>query len=269
MQENQLTYKGKRLFYRKTGSGPVVILLHGFGENSNIWHQQYSALQECTLIIPDIPGSGYSEETEDMSMEGLAEAIHEIAQKEAAGKPILSLIGHSMGGYIMLAYVEKYASELKSFGLFHSTAYEDSPEKKETRQKGIEFIQKNGADPFLRISVPNLYYSDQEGVSKQRIEEHLASVRNFSASALVSYYRSMIMRPDRTAILKHSELPVLFVLGRHDTAVPLNDGLKQSHLPLLSYIHILDKSGHMGMIEEPELTNEILNDFIRDIEMFG
>lgn len=239
-----------------------MVLLHGFAENCNVWQNQFAVLSNCTLIIPDIPGSGNSEEIEDMSMEGLADAIHEIVLKESGGEPIRSMIGHSMGGYIALAYVEKYSSFLKSYGLFHSTAFADTPEKKTAREKGIEFIVKNGEDAFLKTVIPNLYYADPESKSVKRIEQHLAYIRNFSPGALVSYYRAMIMRPDRAALLQSTELPVLFVLGRHDSAVPLEDGLKQCHLPQLSYIHILEQSGHMGMIEEPELSINLLNQFI-------
>jgi pimeloyl-ACP methyl ester carboxylesterase len=76
----------------------------------------------------------------------------------------------------------------------------------------------------------------------------------------------MIHRPDRTAVLKESAVPVLFVMGRHDVAVPLQDGLKQCHLPQLSYIHILENAGHMGMIEEKEAANRILTQFVNAIE---
>jgi len=74
---------------------------------------------------------------------------------------------------------------------------------------------------------------------------------------------SMIQRPDRTEILKQTALPVLFIMGKHDTAVPLEDGLKQCHLPNQSYVHILEQSGHMGMIEEPEISNQILSQYLK------
>jgi len=75
----------------------------------------------------------------------------------------------------------------------------------------------------------------------------------------------MIRRPDRTAVLQDSKVPVLFVLGRYDIAVPMEDGLKLCHLPQLSYIHLLDNSGHMGMVEEPDLSNNILSQFMTTV----
>jgi hypothetical protein len=56
-------------------------------------------------------------------------------------------------------------------------------------------------------------------------------------------------------------------MGQHDTAVPLQDGLKQCYLPQLAYIHILEASGHMGMIEEKEKTARLLTQFVNTIEI--
>jgi pimeloyl-ACP methyl ester carboxylesterase len=270
MQTGEFHYKGKKLFYRTTGEGPLVVLLHGFGEDSTIWKGQYDIFPHHRLLIPDLPGSGRSEAIEDMSMEGLAEAVKAmIAPPPPKGGGGAVLIGHSMGGYITLAFAEKYPELLRGFGLFHSTAFADSEEKKETRRKGIRFIEEHGAAEFLKTATPNLYAPQSREQHPHWIEEHLALVHNFSAENLVHYYMAMIQRPDRTPVLKQSKVPVLFVMGQHDTAVPLQDGLKQCHLPQLSYIHILERTGHMGMIEERERANLILSQFVITIEKFA
>jgi len=272
MEQKEITIKGKKLFYRCQGEGAVVVLLHGFGEDGTVWQNQYEAFPGLKLIIPDLPGSGRSEMIEDMSMEGLAEPIKTLIEHETAslffkeGEPhSVILIGHSMGGYITLAFAEKYHHMLRGFGLFHSTAYADSEEKKQIRQKGIEFIKSHGATEFLKTSIPNLYSPITKEKKAQLIEEQINASHNFSAAALVSYYVSMINRPDRTQVLKQTHLPVLFVFGIYDTAVPLKDGLKQSHLPELSYIHILNESGHMGMTEERVDADRILSDYIASV----
>lgn len=260
MQQKEVDYKGRKLSYRTKGEGKAIVLLHGFGEDGSIWEEQYDLFPGHQLIIPDLPGSGGSELIEDMSMEGLADAVKAITEAQAQGQ--VTLIGHSMGGYITLAYAEKYPNDLNAFGLFHSTAFADNEEKKETRKKGISFIRQHGAFEFLKTSLPNLYAPATKETKADLIEAHLASVRNFSAEALVSYYEAMMQRPDRTEVLRKAAVPVLFVFGKYDTAVPLADGLKQSHLPQLSYIHILENAGHMGMKEEVTMTNKILSDFI-------
>ncbi|HQZ51522.1 MAG TPA: alpha/beta hydrolase, partial [Chitinophagaceae bacterium] len=83
--------------------------------------------------------------------------------------------------------------------------------------------------------------------------------------SLVSYYEAMIQRPDRTEILKKATIPVLFIMGKHDNAVPVKDMLEQSHLPKKSYIHMLQQSGHMGMLEETNKCNQMLEQFLLEI----
>jgi pimeloyl-ACP methyl ester carboxylesterase len=262
METGEINYKGKKLFYRTKGKGPLLVLLHGFGEDGSIWKFQYDLFPKHCLLVPDLPGSGSSETIDDMSMEGLAEAVKELL----ANRPAI-IIGHSMGGYITLALAEKYPDLLLAFGLFHSSAFADSEEKKETRSKGIRFIEEHGAIAFLQTATPNLYAPASKEQHPEWIEEHLAQLHNFSAQNLVSYYKAMMQRPDRTTVLKESRVPVLFVLGQHDTAVPLQDGLKQCYLPQLAYIHILEAAGHMGMVEDKEKTALLLTQFVNTIEI--
>jgi pimeloyl-ACP methyl ester carboxylesterase len=92
------------------------------------------------------------------------------------------------------------------------------------------------------------------------VEEMVNRYSNFLPASLIAYYEAMIQRPDRTHILKTFKNPVFFIMGRHDTAIPFEDSLEQSHLPLLSYIQILKHSGHMGMYEETDkVNNELVN----------
>src|SRR5215203_2348868 len=122
-------YQGKNLSYQVVGSGPTVVLIHGFGEDGNVWRNQILFLQHAfQLIIPHLPGSGSSDIIDDMTMEGLADSIHFILKEEDVKG--CSMIGHSMGGYVTLAFAEKNPSLLESFGLFHSTAFADTEEKK-------------------------------------------------------------------------------------------------------------------------------------------
>ena len=170
-----------------------------------------------------------------------------------------------MGGYIALAFAEKYSDYLAALGLFHSTAFADSEEKKETRKKGIEFIHQHGAFEFLKNSTPNLFSPFSRTEKQELIDGFIRSLNNFSSQSLVSYYEAMMQRPDRTYLLQTKELPILFLFGEYDNAVPLQDGLKQAHMPEKSYIHILHQSGHMGMLEEIDNSNHMLNTFLSEI----
>lgn len=262
--QKQFTHQSATLSYEILGEGIPVVLLHGFAEDRHVWKYQQPELEKhCQLIIPDLPGSGKSEMNEDMSMEGMAETVKAILQKENIANCIL--IGHSMGGYVTLAFAEKYPELLKAFGLFHSTAYADTEEKKATRRKSIEFIRKHGSPEFLKQSSPNTFSDAFKEKHPEKVEELINDNKNFNPEALITYYEAMMQRPDRTQVLQNSTMPVLFVIGEHDNAVPLNDSLQQSHMPASSYIYILKHSGHMGMWEEPNQSNDLLMRFIKEL----
>jgi pimeloyl-ACP methyl ester carboxylesterase len=272
--KKELTIDGKKIVYHVHGKGRTVMLIHGFGETGAIWKNLVEHLEsKFRLIIPDLPGSGASELIPDMSMEGMAEVIKKIIDQEKqtqsakdhpAAVPDLVVIGHSMGGYITLAFLERYAEEVAAFGLFHSSAFADSEEKIATRKKGIAFIKEHGAYEFLKTATPNLFAPDSKAKFSKTIDELIEEGHNFSPETLVSYYESMIKRPDRTAVLKNSKVPVLFIMGKHDNAIPLEDVLKQSHLPDKAVINILHDSGHMGMLEETEKSNRLLEEFLNE-----
>ncbi|HSU29330.1 MAG TPA: alpha/beta hydrolase [Chitinophagaceae bacterium] len=269
----EVSYNGHRICYHVHGKGQPVILIHGFGETSDVWDQQIEFLQkDFLLIIPDLPGSGESELVEDMSIEGMADVIKAILDAQKKDSPLgdggkegakTSVIGHSMGGHITLAFAEKFGHHLKRFGLFHSSAAPDTEERKKMRRKGITFMRKHGPFKFLETMVPNLYNQLFRDQHPEFVGQRLQSMRNISLDTLVYYYEAMINRPDRRTVLKNTGLPVLFIIGEKDTAVAMEDLLNQSYMPGKSYIYILSNSGHMGMLEEPNRSNSILEDFLK------
>ncbi|MBL0057520.1 MAG: alpha/beta hydrolase [Chitinophagaceae bacterium] len=282
------TYQSASIHYRVIGQGKPVLLIHGFGEDGSVWDHQVEFLKEhYRLIIPDLPGSGRSELIPDMSIEGMAEMIKNLMNHVA---PVISptsgdlegvvLLGHSMGGYITLALVEKFPELFSKFGLVHSSAFADSEEKRSARAKSISFIEEHGAYEFLKTSIPGLFYRGQDGSkpSTPDIERGqdgskpsdpyapmntlIEKGKAFSTQSLVAYYQAMIARPDRTAVLRSFPGPVLFLIGLHDAAVPFEQSLQQCYLPDQAHIHILRHSAHMGMLEQKEDTNNFLLAFL-------
>lgn len=243
-----------------------LVLLHGFAEDSSLWDRQKEYLKDKhRLIIPDLPGSGNAplDSDSDTSMEKLAAAVK--ARLDAENTEQCIMIGHSMGGYVTLAFAELYPERLKALGLFHSTSYADSEEKKAARKKGIEFIQKNGSAPFIRQSTPNLFSEPSRQQHPEWVTDLIQRYSNFDPNALVQYYEAMIRRPDRSPILKNFKGPVLFVIGGQDSAVPLTASLQQCHLPSIAHIHILKDAGHMGMIEDSDRAGQILDNFTKGL----
>lgn len=253
-----ILYHNSAIFYTVHGSGSPVMLIHGFAEDSSIWSKQVNILQQThLLIIPDLAGSGRSGlfKKEHAGLEDHAEAMRQILIAEKIAR--CAMIGHSMGGYITLAFADKYPGMLSSLVLFHSSAYADDAEKIAARKKGIGFMQSNGSAAFLKASIPGLF-SDPEASSKD-IDELMQTSNAFASEALVQCYEAMIARPDRTHVLRNFSKPVGFIIGRNDQAIPFRLSMQQTHMPQISYIYILRNSAHMGMLEETEKANSILS----------
>ncbi|MEP7107670.1 MAG: alpha/beta hydrolase [Ferruginibacter sp.] len=288
MTEKIIKYQNSGIFYRTMGEGKTIVLIHGFAEDGDIWNNQAGFLKDhFRIIIPDIPGSGRSELIADANIETYAEVIklildaefHEPGPVDAVETNItgvnssmnlrrgeargpVTLIGHSMGGYITLAFAEKYPQYLDAFGLFHSTAFADTEEKKQVRAKAIDFIHDKGTDAFLKTSIPGLFTKAFAEEFPGKINGLIEKGKNFSSRALVQYYEAMIARPDRTAVFTKFPKPVLFIIGEYDSAIPLQSSLRQCYLPAQSDVHILAQSAHMGMWEEQEKVNKILFNFL-------
>ena len=264
METKSISYNNSLIHYKVAGKGQPVFLIHGFAEDSRIWDGFIPELEnDFLLVIPDIPGSGQSAllEGNDIGIENYADVMNAIATQENISKAVF--VGHSMGGYISLAFAKKYPEKINAVGLFHSSAYADDDAKKETRQKAINVINEKGPLAFLKTAIPGLFANAE--ASKVHIDDLLEKAKAFSNDALIQYYQAMIARPDTTQTLKSIQQPVLFILGQHDKAVPFEHGLEQSHLPSLSHIHILRNSAHMGMLEEKEKSLGILAHFLHTI----
>lgn len=271
MEETKfIQYKNIKVFCRIYGKGKAVVLLHGLPVDGDIWKEQAEILKDYFhLIIPDLPGSGRSEMLANgntlptgrqISIDDYAELIKAILDEEKISQ--CTMIGHSMGGYITLAFAEKYPELLNGIGLFHSSAFADDEEKKQTRRKTIEFVQKNGIEAFLQTMIPNLF---AENKHQNKINELINDGKRLSAKSLIQYYYAMINRPDRTDILKTFSNPVLFIIGEKDTAIPLNISLQQCHLPKIAHVNILKDVGHMGMIEKSARSTDMLLSFLQKI----
>jgi pimeloyl-ACP methyl ester carboxylesterase len=266
MTEKNIVIQNNKIFYKVTGHGQPVVLIHGFAEDGDVWKYQIDELSKnYQLIIPDLPGSGKSAMIADMSIEGLADCVKQIIEHEIPVNIPSVVIGHSMGGYISLALVDKHPELFHAFGLFHSTAYADSDEKKTARQRSIAFILTHGSYGFLKQSTPNLFSENYRTINSVAVDNMIEQYSGFDPAALIAYYQAMIQRPDRRGLLPPFNKPILFIIGRHDKAVSFEDSIQQSCLPQLSYFHLLEDSAHMGMWEEPEKSSAALAAFLQDV----
>lgn len=257
-----------KISYYNEGKGKIIVLLHGFGEDKNIWQNQIDLLKpKYQIIIPDLPGSGNSSllEGNNISIDDYANWLFKFINHVVPPQQKIILLGHSMGGYITLAYAKKYSKTLTAFGLIHSTAFADSEEKKEVRKKGIEAIKEYGSYVFLKNTIPNLFSKQFKATQKGKVEALIEKGKEFTSIALQQYTKAMMNRKDATEILIKTDLPVLFVMGTEDIAAPLQDVLQQCHLPRKSYVHIVEHVAHMSMLEASDKLNNFIENFVEDI----
>ena len=271
MECSTFKFKGYEVAYQKEGSGIPLILLHGFGEDKQVWESQVATIKEfAQVIVVDLPGSGNSiKESPTFNDSDLAnlstidfyiDMLYHFLQELKLSNVIL--LGHSFGGYITLGFAEKYERLLSGFGLIHSTAYADSEEKKVNRQRGIDLMEKYSGYDFLKTSIPNLFTSDFKQKHPDEVEAYIERTRKFETKTLQCYYRAMIARPDRTNVLRNAAKPVLIVAGEQDIAVPVHDLLAQASLPPVCMLHIIKDAAHSSMFEASEKLNFAIKEFI-------
>jgi pimeloyl-ACP methyl ester carboxylesterase len=152
---------------------------------------------------------------------------------------------------------------LKGFGLFHSTAFEDTEEKKRNRDRTIEFIGRHGMDAFADSFVsPLFFHKNREALSKDiRFMQEIC--RNTNSEGVVATVKAMRDRLERLETLKHAKVPVMFIIGKDDSAVPLEKSLEQCYLPAKHQVCILSDTGHMGMFEKVEESKASVRDFLK------
>lgn len=258
--------QGKQIAYQIAGNGRPVVLLHGFAEDSRIWNEQKSYLQAFYQIITiDMPGSGASaqypwSEGEGENIEFYANVLQHLLEQLQVTNCVV--LGHSMGGYIALAFAKKHPNKLMGLGLVHSTAYADSTEKKANRQRGIEMMQQYGAEAFVKNTTPNLFGDAYKQQNADKITGLIHDVRYFEVSSLQRYYKAMMHRNDSTEVLKQLQVPIFMLIGTNDVAVPLQDSLQQCYLNNVTHVTILNNIGHMGMWEATAQVNTVMHQFL-------
>jgi pimeloyl-ACP methyl ester carboxylesterase len=245
------------LHYSSYGSGQTIVLIHGFCENSTCFNEQVFLLKDhYNIICIDLPGHGQSAETSSFSMEWVAEQIKEVL--ETCGVQKCVMIGHSMGGYVTLAFAQKYAAYLKGYGLLHSTANADSEERKAKRDQTIGVIREKGAAFYVEQFIPPLFAAGTDSVL---ISARQQSNKHISSTTLIACLTAMKNRPDSNALLSSSLLPVAFIAGGKDVIIPVADMLAQAASVPVAQVTCLPDAAHMGMLEKPQEVSKAIRTF--------
>lgn len=248
----QITFKNVPVVYEDLGEGPCIVLLHGYLETGEIWGDfARRFLDGFRVLIPDLPGHGHSGTWGEVhSMNDLAGSVQAILDTEKIDK--VFLVGHSMGGYVTMAFAELFPERLVGYSLFHSTCYADSEEKRENRDREISLVLCGKTKQIIKVNIPKGFANDHMVSLKREVERARRIALSNTDRGIVALLNGMKERPDRTHILKDPQVPLLLIGGMKDNYIPQEvfERLvtEASHATVLR----LQDSGHMGFIEEPE-----------------
>jgi pimeloyl-ACP methyl ester carboxylesterase len=245
--------------YTDQGKGFPIILLHGFCETHEVWTGFAKALAtDYRIINIDLPGFGESKLlANNFSIADAAGKVLEVLAKLEIEKCVV--IGHSLGGYVTLAMVHRQPERFTGFGLFHSTAYADSAERKESRNKVIEFVSKNGVAAFIETFIPPLFHDK----SNPHIPAAVSMALQTAPETLIGYAKAMRDRPDLTSVIKKSLNPILFIAGEKDSVIPYKSLQTLANEAQKPHIHVIQGVAHMGMFENERETLRVTREFIR------
>jgi pimeloyl-ACP methyl ester carboxylesterase len=241
------------------GNGPTILLIHGFPFHQQIWNSFADKLSETFHVITiDLPGLGKSplDNHKPPTLDKVAETVLSWTTERKLNN--ITLLGHSLGGYVALAMINLNPSLFNSLILFHSTAYADNEEKKQSRNKVLEFIRKNGVEAFTSNFIPPLY-SNQQHPSIDFVRQIAVEAKE---APVMFYTEAMRDRKDRTHVLQDFPNPILFIGGEKDGGIPPDSIHKQALYNALSEVHILPDVAHMGMFENESEALRLIQKFI-------
>lgn len=246
------------LHHEISGNGKKpLVLLHGFMENTTIWNEMEAHLsKDFTLIKIDLPGHGKSKVYQEIhTVELMAEKVKEVIDALKLEK--INLLGHSLGGYVSLAFAEKFPEILESMTLFFSTTLADDEEKKQIRRRSIAVIDEN-FETFVKTSIPNLFSNNEKDILEGKIELAKNIAKSTNKEGVKAAQLGMAERPDRTEILENLDAKILIIAGKYDNALKTGNLLKIIPEKTNIKTYVLD-CGHNGHWEKPTICAEIIN----------
>lgn len=239
-----------------------MVLLHGFLENATMWDFYVAEFaKKYRVITIDLLGHG---QTECMgyvhTMEDMADAAHAVLHELRIRKAFF--VGHSMGGYVSLAFAELYPDNVKGLVLLNSTSRADSEERKLNRDRAIIAVKQNYS-AFISMAIANLFSEENRDKLTEEIENVKVEALKTPLQGIVAASEGMKIRKDREVILHFAPYPILLILGKKDPVLIYEDNLEQiegTNVQLVSF-----SGGHMSHIENKDELRKVLLDFFKSV----
>ena len=259
--DKQIVLDGKEIHYYIEGRGNTLVLLHGYLESKEMWKAHQQALSTSfQLICIALAGHGRTSNFGTVhTMPLMAKLVYTVLKAEEIIKCVM--IGHSMGGYVALAFAAKYPNLLSGFGLFHSHASADNAQTKLNRERTMDLI-KGDKGHFIFHFIPTLYAEENVERFQEEIKAQTDIALSMSKENVLAAMAGIKERESSLDVLTETEVPVLFILGKQDPRIPIASVLAQTSLPKTSQTLMLSNSGHMGWLEEQNKTIAAIRGFI-------
>src|SRR5664280_1195443 len=256
------SYRGGRIHYTDSGEGAIIVLLHGYLESSEVWNGFSGKLALSFRVISvDLPGCGLSDVFGEVhSMEFMAMAIKELFDHLGIIKVFLT--GHSLGGYVALAFLELFPDLLSGYCLFHSQPFADTPAAIEKRKREIEIVKMGKKNLMYPDNVVRMFASSNLEKFAKELQRSKDIASRIPEGGIIAVLNGMMIRPSRLSLMEQGKVPCLWILGTMDNYIPCELIQTRVNLPSNAKTVILSNSGHMGFIEERENSLKAIADFV-------
>ncbi|MBR9913650.1 MAG: alpha/beta hydrolase [Algicola sp.] len=254
-----LDYKNVPVYYEDEGQGHVVVLLHGFLENSSMWKTlKPQILESHRVVCIDLLGHGQTGCLGYIhTMEDMADAVLAVLDHLAMNAYVL--IGHSMGGYVALALAEKQPDSVKGLCLMNSTYYADDKARKALRKRANKMVQTN-FESMVRMSFTNLFSEVSRISHKKALDEALLEALKTPVQGYIAAQEGMIKRSDKLAFLKDLDAEKLIIIASDDPVIDPQRILNDTRETTIRCEEI--GFGHMSHIENTSELSYIIMRFI-------
>lgn len=251
--------------YLDTGKNdalPTVVLVHGYMESLDVWDEFVFLLKSKFRVLAlDLPGHGISEVVGNIhSMPFLADALHGLLVECGVQKAMV--VGHSMGGYVALAFAGMYANELSSIVLMHSSPFGDTLERAQNRMREIELILAGKKELLVSTSPQKSFAPSNHKRLKDDIDYLTEQFRITEDDGAVAILRGVMERKDSSELLRKLNVPQLLVFGRQDSFISPENAQAIIEAEPQAKVLWLENSGHMGFLEEPEIVVAALEELV-------
>jgi pimeloyl-ACP methyl ester carboxylesterase len=244
------------LNFVERGQGAPIILIHGFPFDHTLWDEIAAGLAgHARVILPDLRGFGASPVPDGVySMRLMAEDIAALMDKLGLRKAVL--VGHSMGGYISLAFAQAYPDRVAGLALVTSMAAADTPERRQGRLRLAESVKRKGVKAVIEANLER--YSPDPAVREKTRELMLKSQRKGVSAAL----KGMAERPDYTELLAELKAPCVVIAGTADAIVTAERTREMVQMLSRGWLVEVPGGGHMPMYENPSVLIAALKELL-------